>query len=845
MFWRFSLALPAAGLLLRAVALAQPPAPSPSPQTGQAGPQPTVSFRMEVGYVEVDALVTDRQGKVVRDLRMEDFQVFEDGRPQKLELFSVVDIPVPRPEPPSDAPRPEPDVKSNERPFAGRLYVLVLDDLHTAALRSARVKAAARRFIENHLGGEDLAAVVHASGRVDASQDFTNNRRLLLAAVDKFIGRKLRSATLNKIDEYNMTRDTRQQGDPIRDPEEAERGHHARSTLDTLKNIGDWLRGIRGRRKTVLFISEGIDYNIHDVFNNRDATTILDGVRDAVGAASRSNVSFYTLDPRGLGSMFDESMDLTPVEDPSLGLNSQGLESEMRLAQDSLRVLADETAGFATVSSNDFKGAFDRIVQENSAYYVLGYNPPSQKRDGRFHRIEVKVLRPGLRVRARSGYASPRGRAPAPELAQAGTSAPLREALGSPLQESGLPLSIHAAPFKGVGGSASVLLAVQVDGRHFQFTEKDGLSLDTLELSTAAVDNKGKVKGGARSEVNLKLKPQTRRAVEAAGFRALSRLDLPAGRYQLRVAGRASGSGAVGSVHYDLEVPDFTKEPLVISGIVLAARLPSLVPTARPDEQLKDVLPGPPTTWREFSARDTLSAFAEIYDNRAAQPHKVELTASVRTADGRVAFRTEEVRSSEELGAKGDGYGFLVNVPLQEVPPGPCVLRIEARSRLSGSGPPVAREVPFTVVAAPQPPTEAPAGGQPSTADGQRSSGGGRALVDVVKGPRSGVEAYEEVVARNEDEWQRLWSRLQLQRAAPSVTFQNTMIVAVFLGTRPTTGYAVEFAGVKREGDALVLEYVEQAPAEGAVTAQVLTTPFAVAGTVMHAGPVIFRRAAP
>ena len=79
------------------------------------------------------------------------------------------------------------------------------------------------------------------------------------------------------------------------------------------------------------------------------------------------------------------------------------------MSQDSLRTLADETNGFAAVNSNDFGSAFERIVSDNSAYYVLAYYPPSNKRDGKFHRIEVRTSRPGLRVRARRGYAAPKG----------------------------------------------------------------------------------------------------------------------------------------------------------------------------------------------------------------------------------------------------------------------------------------------------------------------------------------------------------------------------------------------------------------------------------------------------
>ena len=153
---------------------------------------------------------------------------------------------------------------------------------------------------------------------------------------------------------------------------------------------------IRGRRKAILMFSEGIDYPILDVFDSRDASTILSDTRDAIAAASKANVNFYTIDPRGLHTMGDENMELGGFPaDPSYGINPQAFDHERRLAVDSLKVLAEQTGGFAAVESNDYSDAYDRIVRENSSYYVLGYYPPSNKRDGKFHKIEVKLKRPG------------------------------------------------------------------------------------------------------------------------------------------------------------------------------------------------------------------------------------------------------------------------------------------------------------------------------------------------------------------------------------------------------------------------------------------------------------------
>src|SRR5438046_4109372 len=157
-------------------------------QSAQPPSQTTPTFKAQVEYVEVDALVTDQQGQFVRSLTKDDFQVLEDGKRQTISTFSLVDIPVERFDRPLFSPRPiERDVQTNERPFDGRVYVMILDDLHVAAIRTARVRAAAHQFIERRLGANDLMAVNFTGGRAQDAQEFTGNKRLLLNAVDKYM----------------------------------------------------------------------------------------------------------------------------------------------------------------------------------------------------------------------------------------------------------------------------------------------------------------------------------------------------------------------------------------------------------------------------------------------------------------------------------------------------------------------------------------------------------------------------------------------------------------------------------------------------------------------------------
>jgi VWFA-related protein len=644
--------------------------------------QPPVTFRVEVNYVEVDAVVTDAQGNPVTTLTKDDFEVFEDGRRQEVSTFSLVNIPIERAERPLFAEAPiEADVQTNEQ-VEGRIYLLVLDDLHTDPTRTPRVKAAARRFIEQNFGTNDLAAVVF-TGRSGDGQDFTNNPRLLITAIEKFGGRKLRSATLGRIEAATVNPETGQL-QPGEDIEQMDRAFRARSMASSVRKLAEFMAGVRGRRKAMLLIGEGVDYNIYEAVGQLGSTAsaVTMDTHDAIAAATRGNVSIYTIDPRGLASA---EADLIEVSGTVGDANAQAIQSELRLSQDSLRVLADATGGFAAVNRNDLNGAFDRIVTENSSYYMLGYYATNERRGGRFRKLEVRVNRPGLRVRSRSGYFEARGRAPNQPVASTSPTAlapAVSEALGSPLPMAGVPIRVFAAPYKGTAPDSAVALAFEIDVNTLDFVEKDGTFNEQIEVAYSAVNNTGKVFPGDRHTVTLAMKPDTYERTKARGLRMLSQATLPPGRYQMRVAA-GNRSGKAGSVLYDLEVPDFSRLPFSMSGVSLTATSAGQTPTIKPKDPLGDFLPGPPTAVREFDRDDDIVLFVEFYENaRGAAEHMLEFQAELRAEGGRVVQQVTDERSSTELQGTSGGYGFTARLPLRDAEPGLYVIHVEGRSRI-------------------------------------------------------------------------------------------------------------------------------------------------------------------
>jgi len=724
-------------ILLGAASLAAILASASVPGLAQQQP-PSATFQVEVNFVDIDAVVTDERGNPVRDLTKDDFELLDDGKPQDISAFSLVDIPLP-----SASARPPAatgsvsDIKSNAEPLSGRLYVIVLDDLNVAPLRSKVVVKAARELIERHFGPNDIAAITYTSGRTDGAQEFTSDRAALLAAIDKFVGRKLRSTVIEKADYYFTQTlkemEVNQSDDPdstdppqsgtIRgpngysdittDPDDFERGHRAQQVLGSLKKLAEIMGGIRGRRKAVVMFSEGIDYPIYDIFGSQAATTVISETQNAIAAAARANVSFFSVDPRGLVGMTSEAIELNAAADVNLGFDARGLLADMYLQQDSLRVLAEETGGYAAVNSNNITTSLNRIVRLNSTYYILGYYPKDARRDGRFHKIEVRIKRPGLRVSARKGYVSPRA-VNADDQARrereldrgrgrsgtAQTSNELREILNQPLQRNGLTLTVHTAPFKGPAKDASVAVAIEVDASRLHFTEMPNKTFaDGVELSLYALDERGRQHGGNFYQFNLTLRPETYARVRGSIVRLNPRIALPPGRYQLRVGVRETGAGEMGTVFADLQVPDYNARGMAMSGLLLTDEAARQHFSAQPDDQLPaGTLPAPVTSRRTFETSTVVHAFAELYDTGTSrESRRIEVITTLVGEDGNAAFSSRETVAGATADVKSSRVPIAKQIPLKDVRPGRYVLRLEARL-LGGGAPPIVRETPLTVV---------------------------------------------------------------------------------------------------------------------------------------------------
>ena len=636
----------------------------------------TPTFRGGVDAVQVDAFVTDANGRPVRGLTVDDFEVYRDDQSQPITTFATVDIPVMKSAAPPIAD--ESDVAINTRPD-GRIYMFMLSAM--APDMAVRTRHLLRRFMDQYFGDNDMAAVVVDRGLVTDGQDFTYSRRLIMQAIEKWDGGAGPAAGQRSEASYARSA----------------QGLVDRGTAQDLRERMEFFTRIPGHRKFVVWLTDNIGFDAYDVVDYHGGVPSLIGehVHAAVAAATRGNIRIYPISPQGLNDATGSS------------------ELERRM---DFRAIADVTGGTALVGSNEFDGAFARMVEETSSYYVLGVEAATVKQ-GRYVRFKVRVKRPGLQVKARPGYAEQleyikRRTQPAP------TRTPVEAAMANPISVPGVPMRVVATPFKGDGKRAAVALTVDLEASTLSFGEKDGKAIADLQLRHMAIGAKKDVYPQWRYAGEVAMSAVDRERVRGRGLRVVSQLDLPKGRYQIRVASASGGNS--GSVVYDLEVPDFGDGDFTMSGISVAtAKLDQTVtlkgesdktaikkkcvpPGCSPDVdsgvvvsgwagatksrmlQTLQQLPTPPTTDRTLTAGETLGLFVEVYDNnkRVARDPAYEITvnASLRDATGRAVREVSDRRSSQAKPGASGGHGFSMLLPLTQVPAGDYVIQVESRS---------------------------------------------------------------------------------------------------------------------------------------------------------------------
>jgi hypothetical protein len=333
-----------------------------------------------------------------------------------------------------------------------------------------------------------------------------------------------------------------------------------------------------------------------------------------------------------------------------------------------MHTTALNTGGRAIVDTNDLLPGLHDIFQSMSSYYLLGYRSPNPAADGNFRRLDVKVNRPGVQVISRTGYWAPKVR----DVAREAETSPLRLAISGLLPRGDLPLQVVATPFRIAlpRGAAQTTLIVVLGVRQ-QIGERQMRTVERVDLQIEAFTPEGRSVASEQVRTEVTLRPGDAGPI---GYEVLSRLTLRPGRYQLRLAARTERDGRTGSVYYDVDVPDYGRDDLAMSGIVLSAA-PGIA--SAPREVIKGLLPVVPTSQREFLPTDRVTAFVQMYSMRLGLAQLVVLTTRITDSAGRTVQERTTRLDARDFSA-GRSADVQLEIPVATLPRDSYLLTVEA-----------------------------------------------------------------------------------------------------------------------------------------------------------------------
>ncbi|HYO99454.1 MAG TPA: VWA domain-containing protein [Pyrinomonadaceae bacterium] len=581
------------------------------PDAGQDDEDDVV--RITTNLVQMDVVVVDKKGNQVTDLRAEDFEVYEDKRQQKITNFSyVTNESAPRPAAPDavaaatsrpttagrNAPPPPPPPHRLRPEQVRRTMALVVDDLGLSFGSTDAVRNALRKFVNEQMQPNDLVAIIRTSAGVGALQQFTSDKRQLHAAIDRvkwnLAGRVSAFAPVTQSgtpqnrmtmggeegsrrtptgggavldnSDFNMRSG---EGDAAGEIEQFREDLFAVGTLGAVNFVVRGMGELPGRKSVTLF-SDGFSLRTSD--RSPSNARVFEALRQLTELANRASVVVYTIDARGL---------VAPgftAEDDTAGLSLEDLDRTQRDrafeifdTQGGLDYLSQQTGGFLIKNTNDLSRGVRRIIEDQRGYYLIGYRPEGATFNRRYHTFEVKVKRPGLRVRSRKGFYGIRDEETRP-VARRTREQQLLAALVSPFSSPDVRLRLTAVFGNDERSGSFMTSLMHINGSDLKFNKQaDGTYKAVLDVAGVTYTDNGRVVDSRDQTGTLTMREEAYQKALRDGL--VYSFVVPvkkAGAYQLRMAVRDTATERTGSASQFIEVPDLKKNRLALSGLVVS-----------------------------------------------------------------------------------------------------------------------------------------------------------------------------------------------------------------------------------------------------------------------------------
>ena len=641
---------------------------TPTPPAGEDGDV----VRISTTLIQVDATVSDKKGNIVKNLKPEDFEIYENGKKQEITNFSFVSIdkeadPIEMKKKPNANEKssiPLPPIKLRPEQVR-RTYALVVDDLGLSAASASYVKDMLKQFVNEQMEDGDLVAVLRVGAGLGALQSFTSDKRQLLAAVNKIrwnlnsrtgvgsyepIGQVGTSTALTDSNSKNPALESNAK-DFLSNVDLFRQSSVAIGTLGALNYIIRGMAGLPGR-KSIMFFSEGFS-QIDTGSSIPRANNVVSQFRSTIELANRSSVVIYTLDPRGVTiSGLKEAQDQTSPRTEAIGVgtgaggdpfNSRDL--AISGSKDSLRSLAEETGGFAYLS-NRLDLGMKKVINDQEGYYLLAYQPNEstfEVQKAKFNKLEVRLKIPELRIRYRSGFFGITDK----DMKRLNQT-PLQKmnaAIVSPFGSTDLAIDLYSIFYNDEKNRNFIRSLVRIDPKDLVFTDMpDGKHKANIQFVAMTFGDNGLPIDQNAKEIEFNLEDETyRKFLEKGLIYDFSLLLKKPGAYQFRIAMRDMSSNKIGSASQFINVPNIGRKEITLSNLIMknysASEWKKQISGQSLESQDKNAFQD--TTVRQFNRGSVLSYSYVIYNALFDSNQKTHLQVQKRLfRDGKLIWGT-------------------------------------------------------------------------------------------------------------------------------------------------------------------------------------------------------------
>ena len=712
-------AIACTSLLLQfgASSFAQQAQPQPPTDAQTQTKPPESSIRVTSELVLANVVVRDKKGNLIRDLKKEDFTLFEDGKKQQISTFDFENVD--QLESAGGAEKtvtgeavetagPAGVLKKSEAPVMNardrRVIVLFFDFSAMEPDQIDRCVDSAKKYINGQMRPADIVALVSLSTNMRVDLDFTDDKPKILSVLSSYSSGSGEGFAMGDTGSAEGAAET---GGSFTPDDTDYNTFSADWKLLALQSTMQALGKIE-QKKSLIYFSNGISQTGSD---NQSA------LRAATAAAVKNNVSIYPVDVRGLqafppgGEAQSASLHGQSAYNGNAVLNDL---SGNAASQETLSTLAADTGGKAFFDSNDFSGVFTQVQKDSSAYYVLGFTSTNPLKDGHYRRLKVVVNRADVKLEFRPGYYSGRDYQ---HLNRADREAQLEDELAADLPQTDVPLYAGTAYFRQDESHYYLSVSLVIPGSQIPFVQekdKDNATVDII--GEVRLDGKGKVPVGQLRDT-VKLAVDSTQQVRRKNVQYNTGFVLAPGNYHLKFIVRENQTGRMGSFETDVQVPDLRKVPLRMSSVVLSSLRAPVTSTSKKkiaNPLIQDQTQLVPNVTHVFTRDQHLYLQYEIYDaargkvavaaaatpaaspqsgNAAAVPapapqtrESIHVLTSIEFLQGNVkVYESKQVAATEVTVPDRKAVVFQIDLPLQALKPGLYVCQVNVIDDVAGN----------------------------------------------------------------------------------------------------------------------------------------------------------------